>query len=183
MPVQSMSMANLLQLLISTTGWGQAQKMGLDNKCIRKSQNDLNCHFEIYCRPILVQSNHQFANEAVLGPLDQSLFCPISALTAPKVYNDRQKTGECSLHMHSENVPLTGFLGCHSSSTCVNIKHQWQLCTDPVVRCVSHCTGRLFWPNHSTVQLQRTPSKCVVNQAGLLQSLCWDKLLVSHAVA
>lgn len=81
-----------------------------------------------------------------------SLFCSISALTAPRVYNDRQKTGESSFHTHTKNFPLIGFLGRHSICTCVNIKHQWQLCADPLARCVSHCTGGLFWPNHSACE-------------------------------
>lgn len=113
---------------------------------------------------LVTEPHYQCANEAV--PLDHRLlFCFILVLIAPKVYSERPETGECFLHMLSENVPIVSFLGHYSICTCVSIKHQWQLCTDPLARCVSHCTGGLFWPNHTAVQLQRTPSKCVANQA------------------
>lgn len=97
-----------------------------------------------YHRPILFQSHRQFANEAVLGPV--SLFCSISPLTAPQsVQWHTKKTEKGFLYTYSENVPLIGFLGRHSTCTCVNIKHQWQLCSDPLALCVTHCTGRLLF--------------------------------------
>lgn len=46
-PSQSMSMIHLLQLLFSTVGWGQTQKVGLDKKWTSKCQMDLNHYFEM----------------------------------------------------------------------------------------------------------------------------------------